>query len=68
MDDNRTRKNVPRTFGVFYPTGHVVLAFATHADAKQARDALLTGDTKTTRFWNSVAMKSSPMLSRRAII
>jgi hypothetical protein len=43
MPENMTRTHPPRVFGVFNPIGHVVIAFATDADATQARAALLTG-------------------------
>lgn len=33
----------PRSFGVFSPTGHVVMAFENDADAEQARQALFQG-------------------------
>jgi AmiR/NasT family two-component response regulator len=35
--------NVPRSFGAFYPTGHIVIFFANKGDAERAREALLTG-------------------------
>lgn len=35
--------NVPRSFGAFYPTGHVVIMFANKGDAERAGEALLTG-------------------------
>src|SRR5215210_1386171 len=35
--------DVPRSFGAFYPPGHVVIFFANKGDAKRAREALLTG-------------------------
>jgi tRNA A58 N-methylase Trm61 len=35
-----TKANFPRSFGVFSPTGHVVMAVANDAGAKQARNAL----------------------------
>jgi hypothetical protein len=35
--------NIPRSFGAFYPTGHVVIFFANQGDAERAREALLTG-------------------------
>jgi hypothetical protein len=35
--------NAPRSFGAFYPTGHVVIFFANKGDAERAREALLTG-------------------------
>jgi hypothetical protein len=35
--------NIPRSFGAFYPTGHVVIFFANKGDAERAREALLTG-------------------------
>ena len=43
MPENLSKSNPPRLFGVFYPTGHAVIAFASDADAAQAREALLTG-------------------------
>jgi hypothetical protein len=43
MSEKIIKTNPPRLFGVFAPIGHVVLAFATDADAAQAREALLTG-------------------------
>src|ERR1700730_2278547 len=36
-----TKANFPRSFGVLSPTGHLVMAFANDAGAKQARNALL---------------------------
>jgi tRNA(Leu) C34 or U34 (ribose-2'-O)-methylase TrmL len=33
----------PRSFGAFYPTGHIVIFFANKGDAERAREALLTG-------------------------
>ena len=35
------KANFPRSFGVFSPTGHIVMAFTNDAGAKQARTALL---------------------------
>jgi hypothetical protein len=35
-----TKANFPRSFGVFSPTGHIVMALATDSDAKRARNAL----------------------------
>ena len=43
MAENMVKTNPLRTFGVFSPIGHVVLAFATDTDAARAREALLTG-------------------------
>jgi hypothetical protein len=37
------KRNLPRAFGVFSPTGYVVLAFPKDADATKAREALLGG-------------------------
>jgi len=36
-----TKPSFPRSFGVFSPTGHVVTAFTTDADAEKARQTLL---------------------------
>jgi hypothetical protein len=33
----------PRSFGAFYPTGHLVIFFANKGDAERAREALLKG-------------------------
>jgi hypothetical protein len=33
----------PESFGVFSPTGHVVMAFASDADAERARQLLIAG-------------------------
>ena len=41
--EKMSKQNVPMSFGVFYPTGHVVLAFPDDADSKKVREALLTG-------------------------
>ena len=41
-----TKPNFPRSFGVFSPTGHVVMAFGTDADAEKAREALLKSGFK----------------------
>ncbi len=42
MNMKRTTKtNFPRSFGVFSPTGHVVMAFASDDEAKKAQQALL---------------------------
>ena len=43
MPENMTKSKAPRWFGVFNPIGHVIIAFATDADAAQAREALLGG-------------------------
>ena len=37
-----TRMQFPTSFGVFSPTGHVVMAFATDGEAERARRLLLT--------------------------
>jgi hypothetical protein len=36
-----TKPSFPRSFGAFSPTGHVVTAFTTDADAEKARQTLL---------------------------
>lgn len=36
------RANLPTTFGVFSPTGHVVMGFASDAAMAEAREALLS--------------------------
>lgn len=36
-----TKANFPRSFGVFSPTGHIVMAFKNDDSAKQGRAALL---------------------------
>jgi hypothetical protein len=36
-----TRMEFPTSFGVFSPTGHVVMAFATDGDAERARKSLI---------------------------
>ena len=42
MNMKRTTKtSFPRSFGVFSPTGHVVMAFASDEEAKKAQKALL---------------------------
>ena len=38
-----TKEKFPTSLGVFSPTGHVVMAFATDSDAKKAQRALLDG-------------------------
>lgn len=38
--EKMTKAELPLSFGMFSPTGHVVMAFATDADAKSAREAL----------------------------
>ena len=43
MATSIAESNVPRSFGAFYPTGHVVIFFANKGDAERAREALLTG-------------------------
>jgi len=35
-----TKPRFPRSFGVFSPTGHIVMAFDSDGDAEQARQAL----------------------------
>jgi hypothetical protein len=35
------KTDLPRTFGVFTPTGHVVMGFASDADMRAARDNML---------------------------
>jgi hypothetical protein len=47
------RAKFPTSFGVFSPTGHIVMAFKDDATAEKARSALLAGgfgDSEVTRF------------------
>jgi hypothetical protein len=39
--EKMTKPEMPTSFGVFSPTGHVVIAFGSDADAKNARQALI---------------------------
>ena len=39
--EKMTKAEMPTSFGVFSPTGHVVIAFESDADAKNARQALI---------------------------
>jgi hypothetical protein len=41
-----TKDKFPTLLGVFSPTGHIVMAFATDSDAKKAQKALLDGGFK----------------------
>jgi hypothetical protein len=41
-----TKEKFPTSLGVFSPTGHIVMAFATDSDAKKAQKALLDGGFK----------------------
>src|ERR1700733_16059654 len=41
-----TKEKFPTSLGVFCPTGHIVMAFATDCDAKKAEKALLDGGFK----------------------
>jgi hypothetical protein len=41
--EKMTKAQAPTSFGIFSPTGHVVVAFDSDADAKKARQALVTG-------------------------
>lgn len=41
-----TKDKFPTSFGVFSPTGHIVMAFATDTDAMRAQKALLDGGFK----------------------
>jgi hypothetical protein len=43
MDKKISPRNLPRSFGVFSPIGHVVLAFPSDTDATRAREALVGG-------------------------
>jgi hypothetical protein len=36
-----TKRTLPTSFGVFSPTGHVVMVFKTDADAERARQSLI---------------------------
>ena len=38
-----TKDSFPTSFGVFSPTGHIVMAFATEDDARKAERALVDG-------------------------
>ncbi len=38
-----TKAKFPTSFGVFSPTGHMVMAFASDGDAEQAREVLIRG-------------------------
>ena len=41
--EKMTKPYIPTSFGVFSPTGHVVIAFDSDADARKARQALISG-------------------------
>jgi phosphoribosylaminoimidazole (AIR) synthetase len=41
--EEMSKANLPTSFGVFSPTGHVVVAFENETIAKNARQALITG-------------------------
>jgi len=41
--EKMTKPYIPTSFGVFSPTGHVVVVFDTDADARKARQALVNG-------------------------
>src|SRR6267378_2389499 len=48
-----TKPSFPRSFGAFSPTGHVVTAFTTDADAEKARQTLLRngfGEEEVTHY------------------
>jgi len=42
-----TKDKFPASFGVFSPTGHIVMAFPTDGDAVKAKQALLDGGFST---------------------
>jgi hypothetical protein len=44
--EKMTKAAMPTSFGIFSPTGHVVMAFATEADANQASAALTSAGFK----------------------
>jgi hypothetical protein len=44
--EKMNRTDAPTSFGIFSPRGYVVMAFATEADAKQAREALISHGLK----------------------
>ena len=41
-----TKEKFPTSLGVFSPTGHIVMAFATDSDARRAQKALFDGGFK----------------------
>jgi phosphoribosylaminoimidazole (AIR) synthetase len=41
--EKMSKADFPTSFGIFSPTGHVVIAFENDADARNARQALITG-------------------------
>jgi hypothetical protein len=41
--EKMTKAAIPTSFGVFSPTGHVVIAFESDADARKGRRALISG-------------------------
>jgi hypothetical protein len=41
--EKMTKAEMPTSFGVFSPTGHVVIAFDSDADARKARQTLVSG-------------------------
>src|SRR5579864_3276843 len=45
--EKMTKPYIPTSFGVFSPTGHVVIAFDNDADARKARQALISGGIGT---------------------
>jgi hypothetical protein len=45
--EKMTKGQMQTSFGIFSPTGHVVMAFATEADADKAKGALLSAGFKS---------------------
>ena len=72
-ESTKTKRIFPTSFGVFSPTGYVVMVFTTDADAERARRALLengfdeqdvthyTNDELTAEFQKSEEHASSPV-------
>ena|ERR1035441_8862127 len=51
--EKMTKSDIPTSFGIFSPTGHIVIAFESEAVAANARQALLTagiGSDKITMY------------------
>jgi hypothetical protein len=65
-----TDKKFPTSFGVFSPTGHIVMAFATEADTMNAQQALLGGgfsNADVTRYTSDEVMAEFKKSEEQAV-
>lgn len=54
------KRSIPTQFGIFYPTGYIVVAVPKDEDARKVLQDLFTGGYDETECWLTSGEKSYP--------